>query len=403
MAKRLTEKRVRDLRADPGKTTFEWDAGLGGFGVRVSKGGVKAYVLWVRSDGRKRLVTLGRSPELSLDAARVAATSELDQLARGGADLLTRRAEAQAAMSVSDGTEWFLNVHVPRRQGLQKMGDRTAVEYRRQIRTYIAPALGHLKIKAVRRQDIEAMLDKIGWDKPAQFSRVRALVCTLFNLFETEGWRTEGPNPAKRIITPTERPRTRVLNATEQSGLLAALAQLGQNPATQAVQMLYQTGARMGEVRLLRWEHVDIDGRVLRLDASKTGPKAIALTAEALDVLTHCPKVSDNPHVFPGTGTAPMGSKTIRATFHKAAKMAGLEDIRPHDLRRSMITDAIDSGVPLTLVARLAGHSTIIMTSRYARHASEQVHAAGETMAAARREKRGADVIAPKFGTGRRA
>ena len=405
MAKvRLTERRVRDARHDPGKTSFLWDVQLPAFGVRVTKRGAKAYVLWTRSGSKKRLLTLGRVSELTLDAARALASSELDAIARGGADLTARRAEQKAAMTVHDGLAWFLNVHVPRRQGLGKMTPRTATDYRQQISRYVGPCLGHLKIESVERKHVERMLDKIGPGKPVQYSRVRSLTRSLFNRFAVEGWRVKADNPASDIAVPTERPRDRILNADEQAAFLAAIARQGEDAATLAILMLYETGARLSEIRLLKWEHFDADAKLLRLPASKTGPKTITLTDEALGVLARCQKVHANDFVFAGRGgNLPIGPRSIRRAFHEAAKMASLENLRPHDLRRTAIVDALVADVPITLVARLVGHSTISTTARYARHSDGQVHAAGEQMAAARRSKRGADVVAPKFGAGRRA
>ena len=201
---RLTERRIRDARHDPDAITFIWDAGLPGFGLRISKKGVRAFVLWTRTGTKKRLLTLSRWPDLTLEGARKAATVELDAIASGKDDLLTRRAARRDAMTVAQGCAWFLDTYVPRRIGLGKMAERTAAEYGRQIKGYVLPALGHMKIASVTRQQVEAMLDGIGWHKPSQFSRVRSLIRSMFNLFEVEGWRTEGTNPGRRIATPTE-------------------------------------------------------------------------------------------------------------------------------------------------------------------------------------------------------
>ena len=391
---RLTERRIRNLKANPRKITFHWDAGLSGFGLRVSKGGVKAFVLWMRHGEKKRLLTLGRWPELSLDAARAAAASELSQIERGGADLLKRRAEAQAAMTVSDGCEWFVSTHIPRRQGLGKMSDRTAYEYQIQIAAHIIPCLGAFKIEGVRREHVEQMLDRIGWDKPVQFARVRSLTRSLFNRFEAENWRLTETNPAKFVSVPTERARERVLSADEQFAFLGALARIGQNNATLALALLHVVGARLNEIRLLRWSFIDVDGKALNLPDTKTGPQVYALTDEGLGILANCRKVHGNPFVFSGQGAAaPLSEKTIRRTFRKAAELASLDDFRIHDLRRTAIVDAIEAGIPLSMVARMANHSSIIMTARYARHSRIQVNEAAEQLAAARRKRQGAEVI----------
>ena len=391
---RLTERRIRDAKHDPAAIKFLWDVGLPAFGVRFSKGDTRAFVLWTRNGSKKSLLTLGRVGEMTLDAARAMASAELDQIERGGADLTARRADAKAGKTVAQGCAWFLDTHVPRRIGLGKMSPRTAVDYRQMISLYILPRLGYLKIAAVKRADVERMLDAVGAGKMVQFARVRSLTRSMFNVFRKEGWSPQ-ENPAKFITVSTERPRTRVLAAGEQAAFLGALARQGECPATLAIRLLYETGGRLGEVRTLKWEYVDADARLLRLPESKTGPKVITLTPEALEVIARCKKIHGNSYVFPGGrgGDEPVGSKPVRGKFHAARVAAGLEDVRVHDLRRTMIVDALSANVPITIVARLVGHSSISMTARYARHAVGQVHEGAEQMAAARRAKRGADVL----------
>ena len=393
---RLTERRIRDARHDPDAITFIWDAGLPGFGLRISKTGVRAFVLWTRTGTKKRLLTLSRWPDLTLEGARKAATVELDAIASGKDDLLTRRAARRDAMTVAQGCAWFLDTYVPRRIGLGKMAERTAAEYGRQIKGYVLPALGHMKIASVTRQQVEAMLDGIGWHKPSQFSRVRSLVRSLFNLFQIEGWRTEVSNPATRIATPTERERTRVLTAEEQSAFLAALARIGDDSATLALKFLYETGCRLNEARTLRWSFVNAATATIDLPETKTGPKSIKATDAAMAVLGACQKVASNPFVFCGAGSAALAEKTIRRAFKEASRLAGLENFKIHDLRRSYITDAIGASIPVTTVANLVGHATIAMTARYAKAADAQVRGAAEQLAASRRAKRGAEVHALK-------
>ena len=379
---RLTERRIRDARHDPDAIRFIWDAGLPGFGLRISKTGVRAFVLWTRTGTKKRLLTLGRWPDLTLEGARKAATVELDAIASGKDDLLTRRAARRDAMTVAQGCAWFLDTYVPRRIGLGKMAARTSAEYCRQIKGYVLPALGHMKIASVTREQIEGMLDGIGWDKPAQYSRVRSLIRSMFNIFEVEGWRAEGTNPGRRIATPTERERTRVLTPEEQAAFLVALDRLGDNSATLALKFLYETGCRLNEARTLQWEFVDADTATINLPETKTGPKAIRATDDAMEVLGRCRKVNGNPFVFFGERSAPLSEKSIRSVFKKAAHMAKLDDFKPHDLRRSFITDAIGASVPLTTVADLVGHASIQMTSRYAKAADGQVREAAKQLAA---------------------
>ena len=392
---RLTERRIRDARHDPDKTSFLWDVQVPGFGIRCTRRGTKSYVLWIRNEGKKTLLTLGRVGAISLDQARKSAASELAEIDRGGDDLLARRAKRREGLTVAQGAEWYLEVYIAKRQGLRKMRERTAAEYSRQLRAYIIPSIGHLLINEVDRKDIEKMLDsRIGWEKPALYGRVRALVRAMFNAFIVQDWRHEGTNPGRRIAVPTERERTRTLSPDEQAALHAALARLGDHPAVAAIRFMDATGCRLNEARTLQWEYVNHETRTICLPDTKTGAKKIRATDEAMTIVASSPRINGNAFVFPGSiAGAPMAERAIRSMFHRAAAMAGLVDVKPHDLRRTFITDAINAGVPLPTVADLVGHKTLAMTFRYSQASDGQVRAGAEVLAAARRKQRGAEVV----------
>lgn len=67
---RLDERRLDDLPAPISGQIDYWDPALPGFGLRVSQGGTRAWVIMVRQAGRKRRITLGSYPRISLTDAR---------------------------------------------------------------------------------------------------------------------------------------------------------------------------------------------------------------------------------------------------------------------------------------------------------------------------------------------
>ena len=62
---------------------------------------------------------------------------------------------------------------------------------------------------------------------------------------------------------------------------------------------------------------------------------------------------------------------------------AGIKDVRLHDLRHTMASHAVMSGVPVPVVSRLLGHSNIQMTLRYAHLADRDIEAAAERVGTA--------------------
>lgn len=76
MRQKLTDLTIRQLQLPEKGAEKYWDASLPGFGVRVSQGGTKSFVVMYGRE--RRLKTLGRYPAMSLKTARRAAQAILD-------------------------------------------------------------------------------------------------------------------------------------------------------------------------------------------------------------------------------------------------------------------------------------------------------------------------------------
>lgn len=80
----------------------------------------------------------------------------------------------------------------------------------------------------------------------------------------------------------------------------------------------------------------------------------------------------DSEFVFPSPRT---GKRLfdIKGGFLRAAKKAGLEDFRFHDLRHTAATRMADSGADGFTLAAILGHSDIRMTARYTHATNEAI------------------------------
>ena len=125
----------------------------------------------------------------------------------------------------------------------------------------------------------------------------------------------------------------------------------------------------------LQWK--EVNGDVLDLTDTKTGPRRVFLNAKARGIIESQPR-NGNDYVFPSSanGAKPL-SPNLRL-WHTARKRAGMEDVRLHDLRHTVASLAAMKGVPLPVVARLLGHRQVRMTLRYAHVGDREVEAAAE-------------------------
>src|SRR5262245_53980709 len=122
---KLTASTIRKVAAPAKGNRIYYDGG--GFGLRVTSGNARAFVLSYRTrDGRPRRLTIGSADEWTVAAAR----TEAMRLRRDidlGADPLGELQEARRAETVKDLCERLLAEHGPR------LRPRTRADYKRQI------------------------------------------------------------------------------------------------------------------------------------------------------------------------------------------------------------------------------------------------------------------------------
>ena len=390
---RLTERRIRDAGPGP-KTVILWDETLKGFGVRVTPAGAKAYIINYRTGGRERRATLARCAEITLKAARERAGAELAAIRNDEADPLERRREAREAPTVNDGLDRFFDEFAPERIRLGRMKVGTIEVYRYQADKHIRPAIGVRRIQDVTRGEIEQMVARL--PTPTR-NRTLALASRLFTQFEHWDWRRQYSNPVRGVERAREEARDRTLAPSELAALAAALSEAeARFPANvAAIRFAAVTGLRIGEVLAVRWEHIDFESGRLLLPETKTGRRSHDVPSPALAILSAIPRMGE--FTFSNTaGRAPATYKRVRETFARVASAAGLEDVRLHDLRRTVMTRAALAGVGAHVLRDLLGHRDTAVADRYIRTLGDPVREARERVGgeiAAMMAGKGADVV----------
>jgi integrase len=356
-----------------------WDGGLSGFGLRVTPSGERTYVLKYRTeDGRQRWYTIGRhgspwTPEL----ARKEAQRLLGTIA-AGEDPVATKLENRATMTVEMLAERYLVDHAEDKKKPSSIRMDLI-----NLAKHILPALGRRSLNEINRTDI-ARFHSAMRETPGAANRCLALLSKMMNLAEAWGFRPDGSNPCRHVQKYPEHFRKRYLSADELVRLARACSTFdtkGRPHFAALVRLLIFTGARLGEIQKARWDNIDIASGTLRLSDSKTGEKTILLPAPALEILSTLPRVNGNPHVIPG----PDGSYLFNVwkPWHQLRAIAGLPDVRLHDLRHSFASVGAASGMSLNIIGGLLGHSQAQTTMRYAHLANDPLKAAANQIASA--------------------
>lgn len=140
----------------------------------------------------------------------------------------------------------------------------------------------------------------------------------------------------------------------------------------------YGGGLRRAELASLDLEDVTDDGDlvVIRVIGKRNKERLCYLDNGAALAVQDWIKVrgdDDGPLFWSGrrggrvTRGQRMTPQAIRDVIDRRAKQAGIEHLTPHDLRRSFVSDLLDSGVDISTVAGMAGHAQVETTRRYDR------------------------------------
>ncbi len=384
MSERLNDRRVAAL---PVPTIEErqrdyWDDALRGFGVRVSYGGKRAFVVRYRVAGRLRRLTLGPYPDLSLADARLKARQVLGDVAHGD-DPAEDKQRRRDALRFSDLAEDYLE--------MARKRHRRWDEEERIINKDLLPAFSWRLLTDIRRRDVRELVEDIARkrDAPIMANRTLGVLSRMFNFALDREWIEA--SPASRIREPgVEKSRDRVLSDDELHELwmkLEEIARGGQDghhdddeyraesesadeatkrrrgitaATAEAFQVQLLTAQRPGEVRVMRWADVDLEAGWWSIPGSLTKngkPHRVPLVGRAVEILEARREHAEDEAKFvfenrPGAGSIAHRGKKAAAILSRSLSFT----FRAHDLRRTAATRMAEAGVTRDHIARVLNH-----------------------------------------------
>jgi len=346
---KLTPAFVRDASApQKGDRIIYWDSGLRGFGLMVTRGGHRSYVVQYRHKRRSRRMAI--DGVLSLDKARKHAKVLLGKVASGEDPLAERRKrEGEGANTLKAVCEEYLDREAGR---LRTVEDRRAV-----LERLVYPKLGARQIDEIRRTDIVRLLDKVEDENgPVMADHVLAYLRRVMTWHA--GRSDDFRSPIVRGMArtkPSARRRQRTLADDELRAVWKA-AEAEQSAFGYFVQFLLLTATRRNESAHMRRSEVSGIEWTIPQSRYKTGLELLVpLSPAAAAVLARIPKIGRSDLVFTTNGKQPLGGfSKFKREFDKACKVTGWT---LHDLRRTARSLMGRAGVPTDHAERCLGHA----------------------------------------------
>jgi integrase len=347
---RLTKTAIDELPV-LAKDTLYWDAGLPGFGVKVTPKGRKVFVVMYRLAGagsRLRKYTIGPYGRVTLPMARAQA-QKIFAARLDGRDPAEEKKQSRRRLIVDridDLVETFIQERVA--------DTRTARRITNLLRRDVIAHWGTKSIHEIKKRDVIELVTEISHRNAHAAYRLLKTLKTFFRW--TVGRAVVDFSPAEGIQSNwREVSRDRVLTDQELAMVILGARQMPW-PYGGIVEFLALTGQRREEVAQVKWH--EIDGRTWRMPAERTkNNKAhiIHLSEPAWAAISGY-RGEPDAYVF-GTSRG-KNFQAFAKGKHTLDRLCKVSGWRLHDLRRTVVSGMARLGVPPHVADKILNHQS---------------------------------------------
>ncbi len=229
--------------------------------------------------------------------------------------------------------------------------------------------LGKNNPDEVQTEDLQTFMDGLAKQAytPKSISRKTNSTKTFFKFLKSSSLTSN--DPATGLSHPKfENKPPRILTKLEYRALRdAARADIRM---IAVIELLLQTGIRIGELAKLRVEDINLtDPTTLHVPLFEgANERTIPLNRPASEAVAKYlairPKTPSHSLFITKTGR-PLLIRNIRTAIDRYFRIAGIKGAKVNDLRHTWVAHQLQSGVPMTMVSKLAGHKRLSTTERY--------------------------------------
>jgi integrase len=305
------------------------------------------------ADGQRRVKRVVRKTE---DEAREAL-----------ADLRRRAGFGQVELGRGDTVATFLRRWITDVVPGDGVAPGTIDRYRRTIDGYLVPELGGIVLADLTPADVDAALHRLAERglSPTTIRSARSVLQTSLRYAERHGLvarnvaaLVDGPRGGGNVRNP--------LTAEEARRVLAAAAD---ERLEAFVYLVLRLGLRKGEALGLDWASVDWDRESIRVRRSTTktdaSERSVPLVNGTLDALRRAHERSGRPkvgRVFRTVYGTPLSEGYLHRWWAGLLQRAGVRHVRIHDCRHTCAELLLADGVPIDVVSKVLGHSSLGIT-----------------------------------------
>jgi integrase len=368
---KLTKRIVESATPDLSKRKLLWDTEIIGFCVRIYPTGRKTYFFQYRNQhNATKFIKLGVHGNATTEQAREKA-KELAIRVSAGEDPSLQSLPKISGATMEKLADKYLNLHAKTNKRPKSIKEDHSM-----LKNYVLKEFRSRRVDKITTEEIQALHARLH-KKQIRANRLLSLLHKMFKLAVQWKWRID--NPVSGIQRYQENKRTRWLQEDELKGLQTTLDAYPHQNVANIIRLLLLTGARKHEMMEATWDQFNFKKGVWTIQAHTTKQKKFEqypLSAPALKILKSMKENAEgSPFLFPGRVQGkPL--QDIKNAWASIKKQADIKDCTLHDLRHTYASHLVSSGLSLSIVGKLLGHTQASTTQRYAHLADESLREA---------------------------
>ncbi|HEY0218001.1 MAG TPA: tyrosine recombinase XerC [Cellulomonas sp.] len=150
-----------------------------------------------------------------------------------------------------------------------------------------------------------------------------------------------------------------------------------------ALELLYATGVRVGELCRVDVDDLDLGSRTLRVTGKGDKQRVVPVGEIAIDAVQAwtargrpvLASETSGAALLLGRRGGRVDQRQLREVVHAVSRLAEVDDIAPHALRHSVATHLLEGGSDLRSVQEVLGHASLATTQRYTHVTADRLRA----------------------------
>ena len=372
----FTRNKLDNLsNAEQGRRDMYYDSKVIGLSIRVTASGLKSFFVRKRVNGKYIQKKLGQYPDITIDLARHAAMTTLNQFSSGVDPNKEARNKKIKGITLLE----VMNDYAHHKKNLIK--EKTIRDYQIIFNSYLSE-WGGSELVSINRSMVENKHRTIGKKSIYRANATMRLLRALFNFAIGEYENSDGHpiiqyNPVQKISHKKawfrEKVRRNIIEPNDLKAWFEAALNLPNSKANVTnknssetvkdyILVLLFTGLRPGEAINLTWSNIDFNNSLLNIkDTKNHEDHTLPLTSFIMDIFKRRKNESLGSAVFPGYNPNKSLVNSNRQV-KKVIENSGVQFLL-HDLRRTFATYADSLYIQHSTIKRLMNHKETDVTS----------------------------------------